>query len=319
MKGKYLFVAIIVGMLTPVMLISAYKRIVPDIQQPQETEDTMEQSIAPESIAVTVLQNGVNTNMELETYLVGVVLGEMPASFEPEALKAQTVVARTFTLKCVNGTSKHTSADICTDSSCCQEYISPTDYLKAGGTQEALEKVQKAVADTTGKVLTYEDKLIEATYFSCSGGRTEDAVAVWGTDIPYLQATDSPGEENAAHYTDTVSFTADRFCALLGIQLSGAPSEWFGKVTYTDGGGVATIVIGNTLYRGTVLRQKLGLRSTSFQVAVTGQTITVTTKGFGHRVGMSQYGANAMAKQGSNYWQILSHYYQGAELTDYKP
>ena len=93
-------------------------------------------------------------------------------------------------------------------------------------------------------MLTYDGALIEATYFSCSGGRTEDAVAVWGTDVPYLRSTDSPGEEKATHYMDTVTFSAEEFQNLLGADLSGLPGSWFGEITYTDGGGVDTIDIG---------------------------------------------------------------------------
>ena len=156
--------------------------------------------------------------------------------------------------------------------------------------------------------------MIEATYFSCSGGRTEDAVAGWGTDIPYLQAVDSPGEEQAKHFTDSVLFTAKEFAACLGANLSGAPAKWLGSVTYTQGGGVATMVIGGKTYSGVDLRRKLGLRSTAFSMMAVGDQIHITTKGFGHRVGMSQYGAEAMAVAGSSYKAILQHYYPGVVL-----
>ena len=163
------------------------------------------------------------------------------------------------------------------------------------------------------QVLTYENALIEATYFSCSGGSTEDAVAVWGNAYPYLKAVDSPGEEHAAHYTDTVTFTPLQFQSALGVILSGTPENWFGPVTYTEGGGVDTMQIGKTIYKGTELRQKLSLRSTAFTVSV-GEYITITTEGDGHRVGMSQYGADAMAAAGKDYREILAHYYPGTEL-----
>ena len=126
---------------------------------------------------------------------------------------------------------------------------------------------------------------------------------------------DSPGEENAAHYTDTVQFIGSEFAALLGINPKGAPSSWLGSVRYTAGGGVDTMTIGGKSFSGVMLRQKLGLRSTAFAISASGDTVTVTTKGFGHRVGMSQYGADAMAVQGSTYRQILAHYYPGTELT----
>jgi stage II sporulation protein D len=139
-------------------------------------------------------------------------------------------------------------------------------------------------------------------------------VAVWGTDYPYLRATESPGEENAAHFTDTVTFSAAEFADRLGISDLGNPSDWIGYATYTAGGGVNSILLGGREFKGTEVRTLLGLRSTAFSIRVEGQSICVTTKGFGHRVGMSQYGADAMALDGKTYGDILAHYYQGTTL-----
>ena len=177
-----------------------------------------------------------------------------------------------------------------------------------------MEKVRASVADTEGLVLRYDGALIDATYFSCSGGTTEDAVAVWGQDVPYLQSVLSPGEEEAPRFSDSVTFSPGDFAGKLGLSADGDPGGWFGAVTYTDGGGVDTMVIRGKTFSGTQLRSKLGLRSTAFEIKVSGNTITVTTRGFGHRVGMSQCGAQAMAKTGSSYADILVHYYTGAEL-----
>jgi stage II sporulation protein D len=180
-----------------------------------------------------------------------------------------------------------------------------------------VDKVRAAVADTDGLVLEYGGELIDATYFSCSGGVTEDAVAVWGRDVPYLQSVQSPGEESAPRFRDSISFSAAEFAEKLGLSAKGDPSGWFGAVTRTEGGGVETMTIRGKSFTGTQLRSKLGLRSTAFEVAVSGRTITVTTRGFGHRVGMSQYGAQAMAKAGSTCDEILAHYYTGAELVSH--
>lgn len=252
--------------------------------------------------------------MDLEEYLVGVVLGEMPASFEEEALKAQAVVARTYTQKAYESGGKHGDSSICTDPACCQAYISEDAYLQRNGNEDDLEKVRSAVEDTAGLVLTYEEALIEATYFSCSGGSTEDAAAVWGTDFPYLQAVESPGEEQAAYYTDVVTFTPQSFQAALGEPLSGAPDSWFGEAAYTNGGGVAEMTIGSKIYTGTQLRRLLNLRSTAFSIRAGEDCIEITTKGYGHRVGMSQYGADAMAVTGCTFEEILAHYYPGTNL-----
>lgn len=253
--------------------------------------------------------------MDLEDYIVCVVLAEMPASFENEALKAQAVVARTYALRRGNNNPKHYLAAVCTNSECCQGYKTPQEYIKSGGQEKDLEKIKAAVQETAGQVLAYNGELIEATYFSCSGGFTEDAVAVWGEDIPYLQATVSPGEESSKHYVDTVYFSSEEFAAFLGQDMQNSPDSWFGDISYTTGKGVETMQIGGVCYTGTQLRKLLGLRSTVFSITVVGDTIAITTKGYGHRVGMSQYGANAMAEKGSNYEEILRHYYNGTYLT----
>ena len=250
--------------------------------------------------------------LDLDAYLTGVVLAEMPARFEKDALKAQAVVARTYTMKRVESGDKHTGGAICTKPSCCQAYCSPEEYLKKGNLKEDLALVKEAVYATSGQVLLYGGRYIEATYFSCSGGRTEAAVAVWGSDIPYLQAVDSPGEEIADCFTDTASFSVNEFLAKLGAPSGGTLK--IGKTTYTDGGGVATVEINGKSFSGTQVRQKLGLRSTAFTFNIIGNTVTVTTRGYGHRVGMSQYGAQAMALDGKSYQQILGYYYQGAVL-----
>jgi len=274
----------------------------------QETDP----AVNSHSIAVLNKEDQVR-EMELEEYLVGVVLAEMPVSFEPEARKAQAVVARTFTLRSEDG-EKHPDAAVCMDSGCCQAYISPEEYLEKGGTQDGIDRMRAAVDATRGQVLTYEGELIEATYFSCSGGSTEDAVAVWGTDVPYLRSVSSPGEERATHYTDSVTFTKKELSDALGVNLAEKPESWFGAVTYTAGGGVKTVTIGGTSFKGTELRKLLGLRSTAFTVTAGENSVTITTRGYGHRVGMSQYGADAMAVSGSSYEEILTHYYQGTTL-----
>ena len=252
--------------------------------------------------------------MDLNSYLLGVLLREMPANFELEALKAQAVVARTYALMRNLKGDKHSNYAVCTDSSCCQGYWLPEDYLSSGGDPQAVERIKQAVEDTHDLVITYSGELNEANYFSCSGGKTEDAQAVWGADIPYLQSVDSPGEEEATHFTDTLKFTAEEFQALIGDDLLGQSGTWIKGITYTEGGGVDTITIGNVTYTGTKIRSLLKLPSTAFVISAVVDTIIITTKGFGHRVGMSQYGADAMAVNGNSFEQILQYYYIGTQL-----
>lgn len=319
---KDILIALFMGMVAPGIMLNLAAGIL-DVTTEEETSPVTQPTQAVMAETAPVLRSmpmlvrdaqGSVTEMEMEAYLVGVVLAEMPASFETEALKAQAVVARTYALKAYVTGGKHGDGSVCTQSGCCQGYITEAAYLENGGKSEGIEKIRDAVLDTAGYVLTYQGELIEATYFSCSGGYTEDAAAVWGTEFPYLQAVSSPGEEQAVHYTDTAVFSLQEFQNALGITLEGEPASWFGAVTYTRGGSVETMEVCGRTYSGTQLRALLGLRSAAFTATAEENQITVTTRGYGHRVGMSQYGADAMAVSGSDYREILSHYYQGTVL-----
>ena len=318
---KQILLSFLAGLVVPLVLTALFQKDPAPGDVERGTLSAAEAGALRHDASVTLtVQNraGNLQQMTLEEYLTGVVLAEMPASFEPEALKAQAVVARTYTRKRMED-SKHDGAAICRDPGCWQSWRSESDYLDSGGQTGDLEKVRQAVADTDGLVLRYDGKLIDATYFSCSGGATEDAVAVWGQDVPYLQSVQSPGEEDAPRFTDSVTFSAAEFAEKLGIPEGGSPADWFGNVTFTDGGGVDTMVIRGKEFTGPQLRSRLKLRSTAFEITVSENTITVTTRGFGHRVGMSQYGAQAMAESGSTCAEILAHYYTGAELVCEEP
>lgn len=266
-----------------------------------------------EAVTLRVLTRDGVKELTLREYLIGVLLAEMPADFPAEALKAQAIASRTFALRQAEA-KKHEGADICTDPACCQGYL--TD-----ASADDLARLTEAVEATDGLVMTYANGLIDATFFSCSGGRTEDAAAVWGGDIPYLHSVDSPGEEDAPRYTETVTLSAEAFSETLRsaypeANLSGSPNGWFGACSYTDGGGIETIFIGGTAVSGTKLRSLYSLRSTNITFAVTeAGEIEITTCGFGHRVGLSQYGAKAMAEAGADFEEILMHYYDGAAVT----
>ena len=284
-----------------------------NIAEPEQTEMPSDDN----ELMIQVLIGEEVKAMALETYVTGVVLAEMPAAFDEEALKAQAVAARTYTLRRVEQNIKHDTANVCTQSACCQAFCSWPDFLSRKGSMAELNRVIQAVEKTKGEVLLYGGELIEATYFSCSGGSTEDAVAVWGESIPYLQAVDSPGEENATHFSDTVSFTAEDFASKLNIVLTGLPTQWVTDPVYTRGGGVERITICGYTFTGLEIRSLLSLRSTSFSISVVGDLVNISTKGYGHRVGLSQYGAEAMAISGYDYKEILQHYYQNTLLSDY--
>ena len=315
-RCKGVIFAVVLGLVCPAIIISMLQckedgsnKMVTDT-----TGGTQESEAA--TLRISVLQQDGNVEiMDMNEYLTCVVLREMPASFEDEALKAQAIVARTYALRRSENKGKHVGAAVCTDSNCCQGYCDIEEYLECGGDEKNLQKIQNAVAMTDALVLVYNGALIDATYFSCSGGMTEDAKAVWGMDVPYLLSTESPGEEGASHYMDTVTFTTADFIQLL--ERTDVTEVSIGDITYTAGGGVDTINVCGEQYKGTEFRKMLGLRSTAFVISAVGNTVTVTTKGFGHRVGMSQYGAEAMAVKGAEFPEILAHYYRGTQLVKY--
>lgn len=281
---------------------------------PSAQDVSAQSSEAPEfQYEISVNMDGFMRTMELEEYLVGVVLAEMPAEFEMEALKAQAVVARTFAQKALHTGGKHGDGSICTTPSCCQGYLPEEDYLADSGSQEGLDKIRSAVASTAGKVLTYRGELIEATYFSSSGGYTEDAAAVWGSGYPYLIAKMSP-ETLGDDSEDTMAFSRAYLEELLHIEMGEDPQQWFTDWKRTSGGGVESVVIGGRKFTGTELRKKLELRSTLFYVTQEHGVVFFHTKGFGHRVGMSQFGADAMAVDGKTCEEILAYYYTGTKL-----
>ena len=319
---KNIGLSMVMGILLPYLFLGFGVTLLNRYRMQEDIEEEMDAAVQTEPFPESAVSLPVYfrsddetvTEMDMDTYLLGVILAEMPASFEMEALKAQSCVARTYAGKAYISGGKHGDGSVCGNPSCCQGYTTVDTYLASGGTEEGINRVRAAVAATSGQVLTYDGQLIEATYFSCSGGRTEDAVAVWGTDFPYLQAVDSPGEEQAAYYTDTQVFSASEFARMLQLTLTGDPTGWIGTATYTEGGGIHTMEIGGKRFTGIQLRSLLGLRSTAFTVEVQGSEIRIITRGYGHRVGMSQYGADAMAESGSSWKEILAHYYRGTEL-----
>lgn len=303
-----LIFSIFAGLIIPVLLIGGLFFWWPEEKQ------KIQKNTAYDNPVIFVIENENSVRqMDLDQYLFGVLLAEMPADFETEALKAQAVVARTFALKTANAGIKHLAGAVCTDYTCCQGYISPNTYMKKTGAVDQLIRFQSAVEATSGQALYYDGEWIEATYFSCSGGYTEDAQEVWGVSYPYLHAQESPGEENAAYYSWDMEISNGKLCNNLGIvpENKGVTfSDW----KYTEGGGTESVLICGKRFTGMKLRQLLGLRSTSFTVDVLENSVVFHTRGYGHRVGMSQYGAEAMAAAGKDYRAILAYYYPGTVI-----
>ena len=315
--------SILVGLTALVMVFLTPAVLLDPVEVPKESGRLLiveEEGPARENKMVT-LQTGQSVlELPIDTYLTGVVLSEMPMTFEMEALKAQAVAARTFTLRQIGG-GKHRDFDLCDQSGCCQAWTGKEMISEklGNGWENYWKKATAAVEETQGLVLTYGGELIDAVYFSCSGGATEDAVAVWGGEVPYLQSVESPGEEDAGKFHTTAAYTRDEFSRIILnthplAELNGSVKKWFGPVKRTNGGGVEEMIIGECVFKGTELRGLFGLNSTNFTVNAEDDMIIFSVYGYGHRVGMSQYGANAMAKAGSNYNEILEHYYTGAEI-----
>lgn len=287
---------------------------------------------APETAAVhhdrdvtLTIQDGDTTEqMTLERYLTGVVRGEMPASFEMEALRAQAAAERSYVYYQLAAGRKdaHPDADFCTDHTCCSAYLSETTAREKWGGDFAPwnTRVEQAVSDTDGQVVLYNGRPILAVFHSSSAGRTAAAGDVWSGDLPYLVSVDSPeGEETVPNYYSTVTFTAAEakeklLTAHPELKLSGTPDRWFGAAAENGSGRVETVSVGGTDIEGTELRRIFGLRSACFTVAADSESVTFRVTGYGHGVGMSQYGANQLAREGKTWQEILEWYYTGATV-----
>lgn len=277
-------------------------------------------------IPLRVLQDGQVIEMDLEDYLVGVVRAEMPASFEPDALKAQAAAARTYTLhKMRTGSSHVGTADICTDATCCQAYIEEAAAMANWGesAEEYRAKTAQAVAETAGQVILYGGQPILAVFHSSSAGLTRPAGEVWSSDLPYLQAVfSSESNTDVPDYYSRAEFSAEGFqkavlTAYPSANLSGSMSGWLKHAQKDSAGTVQTLEVGGLTLRGTALRAALGLRSACFDWEVQDDRLVFYVTGYGHGVGLSQYGANQMAKEGASWREILRHYYTGVTVGAY--
>ncbi len=256
--------------------------------------------------------DGSITEKSLEDYIVGVVSAEMPASFEKEALKAQAVAARTYAMYKIES-RRDLNYDLIIGTKD-QSYKDNKTLLGQWGLSFFTHylKIRNAVIETQNEIVTYNDKTINAFYFSMSNGYTEESELVFKQDLPYLKSVDSKWDNaSITNYEYKKTISKNEFCNNLSISCE--------KITIDEenrsaSGRVNSITINGKNMKGTEVRTKLGLRSTDFTFLISDEEIIITTKGFGHGVGMSQYGANGMAKEGYTYEQILKHYYQNTEI-----
>lgn len=298
MQNKYLIIIIVV--LSIIAIVSSPTKKKTAYFNDEEIDVTIKDADSSEE-----------TTLNLEEYIVGVVAGEMPASFAEEALKAQAIAARSYALSKIN--SATTSYDLVTDITN-QVYITPEQMQeKWGGDYEYYyNRVKKAVEDTKNLVMEYEGEIISAYYFAMSNGYTEDVSLVFGENRDYLVSVDSTWDEDVKNFTTTTTFSKQDFCTKLNIDCTNIV---IGDIVRSETNRVNAITINDQEFKGTTVRTLLGLRSTDFTIDIS-DDVKITTKGYGHGVGMSQYGANAMAKNGSNYEEILHHYYKDIDIVE---
>ncbi|MBO4941549.1 MAG: stage II sporulation protein D [Clostridia bacterium] len=276
-----------------------------------------------DTITTLNVKTSATEKIPMETYLVGVLAAEMPASYEEEALKAQAVAARSYIIsKMGGGNPDHPEAQVCTDPNHCKGWLSEEDAKskwKTADKNKYWKKLTNAVKATNGEYMTYNAEVVEAFFFASSGGKTENSEDVWSSSRPYLRSVESYGEALSKNNVSTVTFTRSQFAEKLNphlsqpLDLSKPPS--ISEPQRTEGGSVSTINIAGKTFKGTELRSIFGLKSANFTVSATDATVTFTVKGYGHGVGMSQTGANYMAKEGHTYKEILSHYYTDIEFS----
>lgn len=264
--------------------------------------------------------------LPLDIYLYGVVSSEMPVSFELEALRAQAVVARTYTIYKIMMGSKHQeiNADICDSHLCCQAWISKENRLarwEENEREKNWNKIVEAVNSTIGKVILYEGQPINAFFHSNSGGSTESPVNVWGGNYNYLQIVETSGEEAYTSYTSEVILTKDELIVKMLDKYSDFAIDFLEENTVsvlenTESGRVKKIKIGNKEISGVEARNIFGLKSAKFEVQKEGENIKFSVLGYGHGVGLSQCGSDSLAKQGYDYIKIIKHYYKDVEISE---
>ena len=270
-------------------------------------------------VKVYVTEEGRVESVPLEVYVRGVLAGEMPVDFELEALKAQAVAARTYIVRRL--ASEDTSgvpggkADV-TDTVDHQVYIPLKELIDkwpAGKERDAaLGKLERAVKETQGLVLTYGGEPIEAAFFSTSNGYTENAEDYWQLSLPYLRSVTSPWDKDLSpRYKQTVRMSEKELYRRLGAKDDGESPR---ILETTEGHRIKEVVVGGKTFTGREVREKLGLASSQFEWTIEGGQATITTYGLGHGIGMSQWGANGMAKEGATAEQILLHYYTGVKV-----
>ena len=326
----YIFILISIIILVPAILTKQFNKIevnsnIDNENIEKDIEIEKHQYSNYETIKLLHKDDSIE-EINIDDYLLGVVSAEMPADFELEALKAQAIVARTYTVYMIkNSGGKHENSDICSDPNCCQAWISKEDRLQRweeDKRESNWKKIENAVYSTGGKIITYNGEPIDAFFHSNSGGKTEEVGNVWGGgNFPYLQSVETSGEDAYSQYASEINLSKAEFEQKIrekheNFSIDYNDIECIKIIDYTEGNRVKTIKIGNLELSGVEVRSELGLKSANFSVSIDGENIKFEVKGYGHGVGMSQTGADSLAKQGKNFEEIIKHFYTGVDIID---
>ena len=289
------------------------------IEETLTNEKTEETETENSTVKVMNASSKNITEISLREYLIGVVAAEINPAYHEEAIKAQVVAAHTK-LEYTKLHNTPENAHITDSSASHQGYLNENQQKEKWGENYNIyhDKIAECVDEVQNVILTYNNQPINAVFHAISNGQTENATDVWGGDYPYLVSVQSAGDKLSPAYNSEIIITSDDFKKKLsdkGVNLSGNPSEWIEKITNTNTGMVKEFVVGGKSFKGTEIRTIFGLKSSTFTVKYENNNFIFTVCGYGHGVGMSQYGANYMAQQGLNYKQILEHYYQNSECT----
>ena len=331
---KFVLLLNVCAVLSPMLTVGLTAEAPVEVFEPEAviSENTLALSQQPsydESTVVRLCVGATVRELPLKDYLAGVLAAEMPAGFPEEALKAQAVAARTYTLYKIalysgqgEPPAQHQGGDLCDDPGHCEAFVDMTVQAASlwGDSADIYrQRLEAAVTETDGMILVYEEQPIAAVFCAASTEKTERAADVWGSDLPYLQSVDSPGGSDCSRYEGIVTVKQTDFRdAILAIapeaDFSGAPGSWFRDSHRSEAGSVIDVLVGEVRLTGSQVRQAAGLNSANFKVKVEGENLVFTTLGYGHGVGLSQYGARYLAMDGQTYDEILAHYYPGTQL-----
>ncbi len=309
---KIIILLVIIFLVTLLVPLGIYLNVGKYEEPPQEAED---------KLLVYIKEEDRVCEMNKSQYLKEVVAAEMPASFEPEALKAQAVAARSYleSRRAVSTKdSVHKGGEICTDSTHCKAWVSEAKRRESwgNGAETNWEKISCAVEETADEVMVFEDEVISAVFHSTSSGMTESSKDVWGGDRPYLVSVESPGDKLSPKYKSERILTLSEFKEIASQNIEGVDftKGLISDIKRSEAGGILTAKIGGKDVKGTQIRSMFSLRSTNAEITITDNEVKFDVSGYGHGVGMSQYGANYFAVEGKNYEEILKTYYQGVEI-----